>query len=304
MKKIDLTNKRFGKLIVINEIPERKGGQIYWHCKCDCGKEKDIRGADLKNGKTQSCGCLQKERTSETLSSNLLNKQFNRLTVIEKTNERRFGQIVWLCKCICGKEIKTISNYLISGDTQSCGCLQKERASEASKKNLLGQRFGKLVVIEETLQRKEKNIIWKCECDCGNISYVRGHNLLSGDTTSCGCIKSKGEEKIIKILKENNIDFITQKTFDSCRFNETNSLAKFDFYLPNYNILIEYDGEQHFHSKQIGWDTEENYKATKIRDNYKNEWCKENNIPLIRIPYMHLKDLCLEDLLINSKFFI
>lgn len=63
---------------------------------------------------------------------------------------------------------------------------------------------------------------------------------------SCGCsINSKGEAKIKKILKENNIEYIQEKRFNDCVFN-TKKIARFDFYLPQENCLIEYDGIQHF----------------------------------------------------------
>ena len=89
---------------------------------------------------------------------------------------------------------------------------------------------------------------------------------------------SKGEAKIKTILLNNNIEFETQKTFDSCRFNNTKTLAKFDFYLPSLNILIEYDGKQHFKASNSGWNTEEHLRQTQERDAYKTQWCKDNNI--------------------------
>lgn len=59
-KKIDLTNKRFGRLLVLEYV-----GDCKWRCLCDCGNEKFVCGSDLRLGKTQSCGCLQRERTSK-----------------------------------------------------------------------------------------------------------------------------------------------------------------------------------------------------------------------------------------------
>ena len=62
MKKIDLTGQRFGRLIVLqrDEASERCN-EIYWLCRCDCGKEKSISGSALRAGYTQSCGCLKRE---------------------------------------------------------------------------------------------------------------------------------------------------------------------------------------------------------------------------------------------------
>lgn len=78
---------------------------------------------------------------------------------------------------------------------------------------------------------------------------------------------------------------------------------RFDFYVNN-KYLIEYDGEQHFVQREKGWNDPEKLKATQERDNFKNNWCKENNISLIRIPYTHLKDLKIGDLLLETSKFI
>lgn len=61
--------------------------------------------------------------------------------------------------------------------------------------DLTGQRFGHLTVIEKTKERKHGCIIWRCKCDCGNETKVTSHNLVSGDTKSCGCIKGKNKRK-------------------------------------------------------------------------------------------------------------
>jgi len=72
----------------------------------------------------------------------------------------------------------------------------------------------------------------------------------------------------------------------------------FDFYVNN-KYLIEYDGEQHYDQKSIF-----DYEYTHKHDLIKSQWCKENKIPLIRIPYTRYKDLCLEDLLLNTSKYI
>lgn len=301
-RKIDLTGKTFGRWTVLYECPERRNSNIYWHCKCECGTERDVRGGDLKNGASVSCGCLQKEKAAQKNSLNLIGKRFNRLTVIEKTEQRKDGMIVWKCLCDCGNIVYSPTSYLTSGDTGSCGCYWKDRVHETSAKNIVNQRFGKLIAIKATNRREAKNIIWECKCDCGNTTYISTHTLLSGGSRSCGCTKSHGEEKISNILAANNIEFYGQKNFSTCRFPDTKELAKFDFFINN-QYLIEYDGEQHFHSTG-GWNTKEHFKKVKQRDAYKNQWCKENNIPLIRIPYTHLDKLCLEDLLLETSQFV
>ncbi len=63
-KFIDLTGKKFGRLVVLKKVDNDKWGAHQWLCKCDCGEEKIIRGSSLKSGHTKSCGCLQQEKAA------------------------------------------------------------------------------------------------------------------------------------------------------------------------------------------------------------------------------------------------
>lgn len=215
---------------------------------------------------------------------------------------RKNGKIYYHCQCQCeNKTEKDIqAQHLKEGRSKSCGCLRKETMNK-KKIDLTGQRFGKLTVIQEAGHKNGRSIAWLCHCDCGNDKIIDGHSLRIGSTKSCGCTKSFGEEKIIKILTENNIKFETEKSFKNCIYKDTNFKAKFDFYVNN-QYLIEYDGKQHFGIG--GWNDEENFKIIKNHDQYKNNWCKENNIPLIRIPYTQYNTLCLNDLLLEKSKFI
>jgi len=78
--KIDLTNQRFGQLTVLYEIPERVNKKILWHCKCDCGKELNIIGSNLRKGNTKSCGCLR--HNSPPNKEDLRGQEFGLLKVI------------------------------------------------------------------------------------------------------------------------------------------------------------------------------------------------------------------------------
>ena len=170
--------------------------------------------------------------------------------------------------------------------------------------DITNQRFGKLVALEPTDKRQNKSVIWKCKCDCGNIHYASQHNLKNGDVTRCNdCkIKSKGEEKIIQLLQENGISFEREKTFESCRNPKTNKLLRFDFYVNN-SYLIEFDGKQHY-SDTLFFRRAISESDQQYRDKYKEWWCKENNIPLIRIPYIILDILSFKDIDINNSKFI
>lgn len=58
-------------------------------------------------------------------------------------------------------------------------------------KDLTGERFGKLVAVKPTNDRRHGEIVWECLCDCGNTTYVSSGNLNSGNTQSCGCLRRK-----------------------------------------------------------------------------------------------------------------
>lgn len=95
------------------------------------------------------------------------------------------------------------------------------------------------------------------------------------------CKKSKGENTIIKTLKDNNIVFEHQKEFDNCKDKRK---LYFDFYLPKHNTCIEYDGIQHFESIDF-WGGIDNFNYIKEHDRIKNDYCENNGIKLIRIKY-------------------
>lgn len=115
----------------------------------------------------------------------LTGQRFGSLVVLEKTESRKVkhGTVArWKCKCDCGK-IKVVDGTgLREGRIKTCG---------THKKEYIGQRYGRLVVLEElkTTRKNGVNTRWfKCKCDCGNIVNVRQSNLVT-ETRSCGCYK-------------------------------------------------------------------------------------------------------------------
>jgi hypothetical protein len=113
-------------------------------------------------------------------------------------------------------------------------------------------------------------------------SHLRGHGCPS-------CNESKGELRIKQILKRKNIIFIFQKTFDDCR-NLNNRKLKFDFYLPKQNILIEYDGKQHYEPIEY-FGGVNSYNKLKEYDIIKTNFTKTKNIKLIRISYQNYNNI-------------
>lgn len=181
-----------------------------------------------------------------------------------------------------------------SNKTKSCGCLHKEQAKVNGRlsknivmKKLVGQRFGYLEVLEEAPEEYKKDyrngVVWKCFCHkCNNICYISQDSLHKG-SQSCGCISSRGEELVSDLFKKLNINFIAQYSPKDLFSSRSNRRLRFDFYLPDYATIIEYDGVQHF--EVIGWNTKEKLEQIQEYDAIKNKYCKEHNLRMIRIPY-------------------
>lgn len=180
---MSIVGKRFGKLTVIDFSHKDKGGTSHWLCECDCGNTVVIARGNLGPGRTTSCGCRRSEKPVESL----INRRFGKLTVVEFDHRDESGKRYWLCECDCGNAIVAEGHHLKSGHTTSCGCKKYERRSE----ELLGKRFGRLVVLDFDHMGSCGRQYWLCECDCGERTIVRRSCLLSGHTTSCGCYRAE-----------------------------------------------------------------------------------------------------------------
>lgn len=120
----DLTGQKFGLLTVKYRCEDKVFGsgrvRPQWMCQCECGNYKKVPGDHLRNGHTQSCGCLKVK--------NLAGQRFGRLVakeifarVVQPSGQIR---VEWLCKCDCGEETIVSSGNLSSGHVSSCGCLR------------------------------------------------------------------------------------------------------------------------------------------------------------------------------------
>lgn len=314
-KAIDLTGQRFGRLTVIErdfQYPiehNLKGGHSYWKCKCDCGNTTTVESYNLRKEKTQSCGCLQKERTSKSNRSIISpGDKFNYLTVIREAQREKHSandrHIYWLCQCKCGNYITVPSNNLLSKHTTSCGCYKNYRTSQVRGIDLKGKKIGMLTVLEldEEKTQQSRYRYWKCKCDCGNIISKQSAILLSNRVYSCGCLtESVGAHNIQKVLIENNIDFEKEKTFSNFVYEDTKRRPRYDFYLPKYNRLIEFDGEQHY--KETNSFFEETLETVQQRDQIKSNYAKNQGYSLVRIPYWEKSNITL-DMILGDEYLI
>ena len=125
-------------------------------------------------------------KSDKTLPHIGVGYQIGHLTVDYPTDKKRSGYKVWNCKCDCGGEILLDTRYLQRGTIMDCGCITKVKPGQ---RDLTGQRFGKLVCIEQTEKRSYRGtVVWRCHCDCGNECFAPSKQLLSGYKKSCGCL--------------------------------------------------------------------------------------------------------------------
>lgn len=178
------------------------------------------------------------------------------------------------------------------------------KLNQSRIKDLTGQTFGKLTVLEHLNQKDKKGrYLNKCQCSCNNktIMFVNNTDLLTSRILHCGCESSSslGEVKIMQVLDKLNIKYKKEYSFEDCKNDLTDRKLRFDFYLPDYNICIEFDGKQHFDKNSLFFQQNklDSFENRKHRDDIKNKYCKNNNIRLIRIPYYDYNKLNEEYLL-------
>lgn len=130
---------------------------------------------------------------------------------------------------------------------------------------------------------------YMCNCDCGTKNIeIWGVYLNTGETKSCGCLRSNGEQIISNFLSENNIRYQSQYVFKDL-VSKTNTPLRFDFMLLNSNgekILIEYQGDIHFSYRENGWNDKKHFDELLIRDKLKKDYYKDNNYSLYEITYL------------------
>lgn len=106
------------------------------------------------------------------------------LTALEPVEKSKNGSVMWRCRCDCGREVLVEASKILHQKTKSCGCLRGKKP-----RDLVGERFGKLTVLERYGQDVEKRVLWRCRCDCENQVLVSSADLLGGRVHDCGCMK-------------------------------------------------------------------------------------------------------------------
>lgn len=246
----------------------------------------------------------------------IVGAQFGRWTVLEVNTKNPASKAknpprVALCQCQCGTKRYKEYRDLYDFRSLSCGCLRNEQTAQRNAQGheiLIGTQFGYLTTIKDLGMRKQqsrnKNERWSlCKCVCGTELEVRNNNLKTGMTRSCGCINSHGEAYIAELLTKNNITFAKQYSFNELR-GARGGVLRFDFAIFKNNKLIElieFDGRQHMEGPDGGtWTQSQTLEIIQENDNLKNNFCKENSIKLIRVPYYDIDKISLKYLQLDD----
>ena len=294
----NIIGQTFGKWTVLKA--DKSNPRKYW-CRCECGTERSIDKYSLLNGTSKSCGCGKnlftgpREETIKKYES-YIGKKFGKLTILDLNMSGGY----YRCKCDCGKEVKVPKYNIISGNTTSCGCQRKEtlhNRQEKKYKEYLGKKINYLTILD--CFYKNNTFWYRCKCDCGKECTLQATKVYTHYLQSCGCIKSKAEESMAKILDSYNITYKREYKIQDCRDKQP---LPFDFAFFSQEDeligLMELNGQQHYIEQ--GWSTKERVEYTQKHDKIKHDFCLQNNIPLLVIPYQFYDEL--EKFLTSSNF--
>ena len=283
---------KFGHWEVIKFDHTNKHRIKYFLCKCDvCGLVRPVRASALLDGTSTAC--------SKSCSSSLLGLSFGEWQVLSRDKSKPRN---YICKCSCGTISSIFGSSLKSGSSKSCGCLKKANTKQRfldQAESHIGEKYGKLTILDCFV--KNDRYYYKCQCECGNLHDVNGSKLFSGETTSCGCINSKANEEMARILTRLNIPFKREYRLEGCR---DKNLLPFDFALFNNEDeligLIENNGSQHYSARGTQWNTPEKLIYTQKHDFIKQKFAEDNHIPFLVIPYQYFDEI--EKFLVTSDF--
>ena len=121
IRRLDIAGKRWGRLVAVKRIAFHSGTHAGWLFRCDCGNLHEALLDNVRSGRSQSCGCLNREAAARRKLLDLKGQKFGKLTALRST--RRNGVVAWECVCECGQSSTVYTNNLRKGHTKSCGCV-------------------------------------------------------------------------------------------------------------------------------------------------------------------------------------
>ena len=273
-------------------LDEEYVNTTYLHnVKCPNGHLIKKRVSDIKAG----YGCAECSNTRKK-TYNEVRTLFEEEGYILLTSEEEYDNTHTKVEFICPEKHRhsIVVHKFIGGER--CGECRNKRISLTQRtpykqiKNMFESEGDEILSNESEYINTQKHL--KIKCPQGHIYNCTPNNFQKGYRCNLCAKKYKGEEKVKEFLENNNINYEMQKTFKDCKDKQ---VLKFDFYLPQLNICIEYDGLAHFEPTDFAGKGEEwakeQFKGQKLRDEIKNKYCKQNNINLLRIPYWEFDNI-------------
>ena len=265
-------------------LVEYKDGKLKVKIICPVhGEFEQVASNHLTGRGCQKCGHKNVNLVSVDNESfiNESNKKHNYKYDYTKTN---YVNSVTKVRIICpehGEFEQLPFNHLVGRGCGRCGKSKKIDLNYfIEKSNQIHNFKYDYSLSEYKLSRVKIKII----CPIHDIIFEQTPNHHMKGVGCPICSESVGEKTIRILFEKNNINFVRNKKFENCRYKYPLS---YDFYLPESNICIEFDGKQHFEAIEY-YGGVKNFEEQLIRDNIKNEYCKDNNIELIRIRYDEL----------------
>lgn len=282
-------------LVKAKDLPKGAHQRVAVICDC-CGNTcytqyyNYIKRDDKPSYLCKSCKMKKVRRDA---SRNLAEEKFQRLREICKENNYTlltdvseytgsYMQISYMC-LKHGLQTQSLDNMLHGHECFACSYEKrglKARYTPEQVENIVnGYNNNILLNSKDYSGVFVKNLEIQCG-ECGEIYVTDLDSYIRKNQTRCPhCSKSEsiGEFRIRKFLEKHNVAFEQEKTFSDCKDIKT---LPFDFYLSEYNLIIEFDGQHHFSNVMFN-----NYEMTKKHDTIKNKYCEDNNINILRIPY-------------------
>lgn len=265
--------------------------------KCSCGNIFQTSFSKFKDRNKRQCNqCSNKNRanklkkTKEELEREIYNLVGDKYTIVDDEEYKNTSTKIKMRHNECGHEWNVIPlNFLRGTRCPRCSRPNYNRDTTQFKKEVLFLTNGNYEVLGKYKSARDKILIKHNTIECEHEWEVTPDNFLQGSRCP-QCNESKGEEKIRIYFNDKKVNYKPQYTFDDL-IGIGGGLLKFDFAVfdlnNNIKFLIEYDGEFHF-EKQY---SDDKFETVQIHDERKNQYCKDNKISLLRIPYWEFDDI-------------
>lgn len=296
----DLSGQKFNRLTVIKRVPKPehlKRNCVYWLCKCDCGGETILATSEITKGGTKSCGCLSIEFFKNYYKENrkwkynigniVCNKNSDGITITEQIFDEQKKYKYRCNKCGYDKGIIKECNLNLGGGCACCAdkvLIQGINDIPSIEPWMVKYFIGGDKEAQQYMRTTNKRILMTCPL-CNNSKYNDISDLYYKHHIGCSCGDGKSYPKkfMACVLDQLEIEYEWGFRREWLRMNKDDKRTKeFDFYLPNYRIIIEIDGGLgHGNIPRAKWC--KSAEETKKVDDWKDDQAKLNGLSVIRI---------------------